>query len=116
MQQSDRPGSPQAPREITAEEKAELRLGTTIKRWIDSDGWRVYKQILEAHIANKRKELEAPAEANLDGVAQALRFEATKGSILGLRLALTIPEGIIANDKMLRQALGLAAGEPEDDE
>ena len=117
MQQLDRPDSQRGqPRTLTTEEKAELRTGTTIKNWIQTDGWKVYRAILEAHLATKRMELEAPAEVHLDGLAQALRFESAKGAIMGLRLALSIPDGIINNDKMLRQSLGLAASGEEDDD
>jgi hypothetical protein len=117
MPQSDRPDSPpERPRELSTEEKAELRTGTTIKNWINTDGWKIYKTILEAHLAGKRLELEAPVETRLDGMAQALRSEAAKGAIMGLRLALSIPEGIINNDKILRKSLGLAASQEEDDD
>jgi hypothetical protein len=116
MQQSDRPDSPQAPpRTLTTEEKAELRTGTVIKNWINTDGWKIYRTILEAHLNSKRLELEAPAEVHLDGLAQALRFESAKGAIMGLRLALSIPDGIINNDKMLRHSLGILAAGEEDD-
>jgi len=116
MQQSAPQDSPQdRPRDLSTEEKAELRTGRTIKHWINTDGWKVYRAILEAHLATKRAELEQPAEISADGLAQALRFEAVKGAIMGLRLALAIPDGIINNDRILRQSLGLAAGAEDDD-
>jgi len=116
MQQSDRRDSPrEQPRTLTTEEKAELRTGTVIKNWINTDGWKIYRAILESHLSTKRMELESPAEVHLDGLAQALRFESAKGAIMGLRLALSIPDGIINNDKMLRQSLGLLASGEEDD-
>ena len=121
MQQSDRRDSPQAqPRTLSTEEKAELRTGTVIKNWINTDGWKLYKEILKHHVDMKRQELEQPAETHLDGIAQMLRGESAKGAIMGLRLALAIPDGIINNDKMLRsklQAAGiLPVGEDDDSE
>jgi hypothetical protein len=75
----------------------------------------VYKRILEVHLQGKRNEWEVPAETSLDGVSQVLRSESAKGAIMGLRLALSIPESILANDQVLRKNLGLATS-GEDDE
>ena len=102
-------------RELTAEEKAELRTGTAIRNLIRTDGWKVYARILEMHLQGKRNEWEQPSEARLDGIAQVLKGESAKGAIMALRLALSIPESILANDKVLRKTLGLAT-EGEDDE
>lgn len=112
---SPRGRAPQ-PRDLTPEERAELRTGRAIRNLLNVEGWHVYRKILEAHLLAKRNELEAPAETSSDGIAQVLRFEAVKGSIIGLRLALAIPEGILSGDKMLRQTLGLAATEDDDDQ
>lgn len=103
------------PRELTIEEKAELRTGTAIKNLIRTDGWKVYVKILEIHLQGKRNEWEVPAETKLDGIAQVLRAESAKGAIMALRLALGIPESILDNDKILRKRLGLAtSGEDEE--
>ena len=104
----------QAPRDLTRDQKAELKAARVIREMLNTDGWKVYKTILETHLLGKRNEFEQPAEAVLDGIAQILRSESAKGAILGLRLALAIPEGILANEKILRGQLGLTAG--EDDE
>jgi hypothetical protein len=80
----------------------------------------VYRAILQHHVDLKRQELEQPVETNLDGFAQALRAEGAKGAIMGLRLAISIPDGIINNDKMLRQGLRqlgvLPEAQEEDDD
>ena len=102
-------------RELTKEEKAELRTGTAIRNLLQVEGWKVYVKILEMHLQGKRNEFEVPAEKELDGIAQVLRAESAKGAIMGLRLALGIPESILANDKVLRKKLGLATS-AEDDE
>ena len=101
-------------RELTAEERAELRTGTAIRNMLQTDGWKVYAKILEMHLAGKRNEWEQPAESKLDGIAQAMRSESAKGAIMGLRLALSIPESIMANDKVLRKKLGLATSGDEE--
>jgi len=97
------------PRELTAEEKAELRTGTAMRDLVRSDGWKVYAKILEMHLQGKRNEFEEPAETKLDGIAQILRSESAKGAIMGLRLALSIPGSILESDQALRRSLGLAA-------
>lgn len=100
-------------RDLTREERAELKTAQVIRLMMNTDGWKVYKQILETHLQGKRNEFEIPAEPQLDGIAQVLRSESAKGAIMGLRLALSIPESILTNEKILRGQLGLA---PEDEE
>jgi hypothetical protein len=112
MEQDSKPRA-RVPRDLTRDEKAELKTARVIRAMIATDGWKVYKQILETHLQGKRNEFEVPAERELDGIAQVLRSESAKGAIMGLRLALSIPEGILGNEKILRGQLGLA---PEDEE
>jgi hypothetical protein len=101
------------PHELTAEQKAELRTGRVIRSLVQSEGWRVYQKILELHLQGKRNEWEEPAVREADGIAQVLRAESAKGAIMGLRLALSIPEGILSNDRILRQQVGLAGDDDE---
>jgi len=104
-------------RDLTRDERAELQTARVIRRMMNTDGWKVYKTILETHLQGKRNEYEAPVEAGPhsgDGIAQLLRSESAKGAIMGLRLALSIPDGIIANEKILRGQLGLALEEDEE--
>jgi hypothetical protein len=104
----------QAPRDLTREQRAEIRTARVIREMMNTDGWKVYKTILETHLQGKRNEFEQPAETASDGIAQILRSESAKGAIMGLRLALSIPEGILANEKILRGQLGLTAREDEE--
>lgn len=106
------PDSKPLARDLTREERAELKTARVIRALIASDGWKVYKTILETHLQGKRNEFEQPAEKPLDGISQILYSESAKGAIMGLRLALTIPDGILANEKILRTQLGLG---PEDE-
>jgi len=99
-------------RELSREQRAELRTADAIRGMLATDGWKVYKRILETHLQGERNKFETPAERELDGIAQILRSEGVKGAIMGLRLALSIPEGILANEQILRQSLGLG---PEDE-
>ena len=117
MEQDEKPpsaGPLTPPRELSKEEKAELRTGTAIRNMVGTDGWKVYTKILEMHLQGKRNEFEEPAETKLDGIAQVLRSESAKGAIMGLRLALSIPGSILDNDKVLRKALGLASSGDEE--
>ena len=100
-------------REPSKEEFAELATAKEIRLMLNTKGWKIYSRILEMHLQGKRNEWETPAERELDGIAQVLRSESAKGAIMGLRLALQIPEGILANDRILRGQLGLA-GEDEE--
>ena len=100
-------------REPSKEEFAELATAKEIRLMLNTKGWKIYSRILEMHLQGKRNEWETPAERELDGIAQVLRSESAKGAIMGLRLALQIPEGILANDKILRGQLGLT-GEDEE--
>lgn len=101
-------------RELTKDEKAELKTGTAMRELLMTDGWKVYAKVLEIHLQGKRNEWEVPAETKLDGIAQVLRAESAKGAIMALRLALGIPESILANDKVLRKRLGLATSGDEE--
>lgn len=117
MEQHSKPerAGPATPlRELTADEKAELRTGTAIRNLIATDGWRVYSRILEVHLQGKRNEWEVPAETKLDGISQVLKAESAKGAIMALRLALGIPQSILDNDKVLRKSLGLASSGDEE--
>lgn len=106
------PGS-KPKRDLTKDERAELKTARVMRAFVGTDGWKVYKAILENHLQGKRNEYESPAVVENDGIAQVLRSESAKGAIMGLRLALSIPDGILANDKILRGQLGLG---PEDEE
>jgi hypothetical protein len=115
QQEKQGPEGPQTPpRELTKEEKAEIRTGTAIRNMVATDGWKVYQKILEIHLQGKRNEFEEPAETKLDGISQVLRSESAKGAIMGLRLALSIPGSILDNDKILRKNLGLATSGDDD--
>jgi hypothetical protein len=82
---------------------------------MNTDGWKVYSKILQTHLQGKRNEYEVPVENTSDGIAQVLRAESAKGAIMGLRLALSIPDGILNNDKILREQVGLPpSGEDEE--
>ena len=113
MEQQPKSTPNRVPRELTADERAELRTARLMRSWVQGEGWKVYKAILEAHLQGKRNEFEQPAETSSDGIAQILRSESAKGAIMGLRLALSVPDGILSNEKILRGQLGLA---PEDEE
>ena len=117
LEQQEKPERAGGPaRELTKDERAELRTGTAIRNLLNTEGWKVYQRILEMHLQGKRNEFEVPAEKDLDGIAQVLSAESAKGAIMGLRLALGIPESILANDKVLRRKLGLLTSEEDDEE
>jgi hypothetical protein len=114
MEQREKSNPARPARELTRENRAELKTANVIRAMIQTEGWRVYKTILETHLQGKRNEFEQPAEVAQDGIAQVLRSESAKGAIMGLRLALTIPDGILANDKILRGQLGMTSEEDEE--
>jgi hypothetical protein len=115
LQEKREPGAERTPpRELTQEEKADIRTGTAMRNMIATDGWKVYARILEVHLQGKRNEWEQPAETKFDGISQVLRSESAKGAIMALRLALSIPESILSNDRILRKSLGLASSGDEE--
>lgn len=78
------------------QEQEDLRVGRILETGIKGEFWRLYEKLLLAHIEGKTQELlQTEALPGEDGVQTLLRSERNKGAILGLRLALTLPSGIV---------------------
>lgn len=109
------PPSGKRPRELSANDKGILRTEKAINAMMATDGWKIYVHALSAMLQSQRNAFEAPAEATLDGIAQVLRAESAKGSIMGIRLALELPQGMLTDAANLRTQKGLTSS-AEDDE
>lgn len=80
------------------EEIQDIKIARSMEDMIHSEGWKHYSTILEHHIKMKTNEALAPVNAfatEVDGIKQVLVGESAKGAILGLRLALSLPSGIV---------------------
>lgn len=101
-------------KELSDEQKRVFRSARVITEMMNTPGWVLYQKALELHLQMKRNEYEAPAETGFDGIAQVLRSESAKGAIMGIRLALDLPQGIINQGKILSRELGVTPTAGED--
>lgn len=101
-------------RELSADEKNDLRVGKEVEVMMATAGWKIYSQVLSQILVGKRNELEQVSDPGKDGVAQVLRSENVKGSIIGIRLALELAPGMLTQAEIIRKSFGVgAAGENE---
>lgn len=86
---------------VSEEKKIDLRIYRDISDMLLLPGWKHYQRILEKHIQDQTKRALMPAVLNpeVDGMSQVLCGESAKGAIIGLRLALSLPSGIIEQHK-----------------
>lgn len=100
------------------EDIEDLKVAEHMRDLINTPGWKVFEKILQGHIDAKMKELLMPlhpiytvgangtsVSALSDGVAHVLVGESAKGAIMGLRLALTLPSGIVSGAEEIRKRL-----------
>jgi hypothetical protein len=92
--------------DLKKEDQAEIQTGKAMEDMVAYPGWKFYEKVLTAMLDQRRSEVELanmhPGEA---GDAYALRMERAKGTIIGLRLALSQPQMMIATAKDLRKRL-----------
>lgn len=111
------------PREPTKSDKEDLRVGKALEAMLHTDGWKIYQKLLEGHLRQKTSAALSPIAPIVqpdhtvimpDGVTHVLLGEAAKGAIIGLRLALELPHGIVTQMKDLHQQL--FGSNPSDEE
>lgn len=93
-----------------------LKTGRAAKAFVESEFGKFYFELLRKSLEEKRLEYEKPVEvaSELDGVSQVLRAESAKGAIMGIRLALEIPNGMITSMEAVRREKSLGpSGEDE---
>lgn len=109
----------QAPlkKEFTKNDALILRTGKAAETFLESEFGKYFMGLLKSALEEKRLEYERPVEVlmGVDGVAQVLRAESAKGAIMGIRLALSIPAGMVSEMKALKQAKGLGGTAGEDE-
>lgn len=92
--------------DLTKDQQAEIRGGEALGELIKMPQWAFFQKILEAHLEQNRRALEGPPpDPSKDGFAQAMRNEHLKGTIIGLRLALSLPSVTMDAAKALRMQL-----------
>lgn len=90
------------------EEVHVLRLARHFKDMGETEWWREYAKVLQAQIVEREKLLltplgdQHPAFEGLDFTTRAVKLEAIKGAIIGLRLALSIPSDTMSHADAIR--------------
>jgi hypothetical protein len=102
------------PREPSKEDRDDLKVGKAIEEMLATPGWKIYEKILSTKIDEKIRAALSPLAPVVqpdntvilpDGVTHVLLGEAAKGAIIGLRLALDLPRGIVHQTQALRHEL-----------
>lgn len=110
------------PREPSKEDLEDLKKFRALRDMMNTEGWKLYEKLLRAHLEAKRDAALKPISPEIlpdqtirwpDGVTQVLLGEANKGAIIGLRLALELPRGIVTQGEALYESL---FGKPSSDE
>jgi hypothetical protein len=91
-----------AKRALNAEEINSLKLAREMEDLLRTPGWKAYAKLLEHHVHQKLQQSSAVCK-NLD---EAIEQNSHKGAVLGLRLALDLPKGIIAVAEQIKSTLG----------
>ena len=91
------------------EEVQVLRQARILREFIESEGWREYEKILKAQIETRQLVITTPLSERLpafegmDFTTRAVAVEVVKGALIGLNLALSIPQSTIAHGKEIMQ-------------
>lgn len=97
--------------DYSTEEKQVLRLAEHFRSMVETEWWKEYRKVLDEQI--RQRELlvslplsdKSPAFEGLDFMTRASKIETLKGAIIGLRLALSIPDLTIGHSKdIVREA------------
>jgi hypothetical protein len=104
-------------REIPKAILQDLKVAAQIKDMIHTEGWKQYKKLLEAKLREKTDLAFLPVNAQLevDGITQVLVGESAKGAIMGLRLALELPDLIVLGAERARQQFKISSSTAEGD-
>lgn len=83
------------------EQLQDMKVARDIRDMMQTDGWKHYSRILQFHIDAKIRVAFEPMNEfmEIDGIKHILLGESAKGAIMGLRLALSLPSGIIMQYK-----------------
>ena len=91
----------------TQEEIIILKQARLVKEMAETEGWKEFVKILEAHIATRMAVIVSPFHSlpdnsgyqGMDLGAKAAAIESVKGAVIGLRLAINLPASIIESAK-----------------
>lgn len=97
---------------MTPDEITILKQARLIKEMTETPGWPEFKKILEAQIATRLGIISMPFHSlpensgyvGMDLAAKAAALESVKGAVIGLRLAITLPDSIIESSKEIMKA------------
>lgn len=84
------------------EEVQILKQARVIKEMEATEGWRAFADVLKAQVETRLRIIERPLHdlpheqfPGMDLAAKAAAIESIKGAVIGLRLALSLPQSII---------------------
>lgn len=94
---------------VSPEEVQILKQARLVKEMIETEGWKALCEVLRAQILTRELLIRRPLHdlpheqfPGMDLASKAAAVEAIKGAVIGLNLALSLPESIInsANEIM----------------
>lgn len=90
----------------------EIRAGQAMEDLVQHPSWKLYVKVLEQRIRDKEMLVARPVTSMEDALSQ----NAEKGSIAGLRLAVSIPDDTIAHMKVRLREQQSKMEEDEDED
>lgn len=89
-------------RKLTEDEKEDLKLARALEPMRRSEGWSVYKKLLEAHKNTHMQSILGP----ITSVETALAGEREKGTVVGIALALNLIDTVCGEAEKIRKVAG----------
>lgn len=108
---------------LSKEDIDEIKVGRALEAMMATEGWRHYTRLLQLKIDEQASRILRPFSLEQSEKAQAsilygaldhfFSSESIKGAVMGLRLAASLPSGIISN---MRDVLSRAHGDEASEE
>lgn len=108
---------------LSKEDIDDIRVGRALQAMMATEGWQHYTRLLNSKIADQTARIlrpftieqqeKATAQVLYSAVDHFVSSESVKGAIMGLRLAVSLPSGIISN---MEDLLSRASTRGEDEE
>lgn len=100
------------PKALDAEEVKLLKQARELGDMMNTPGWKVFKEVIQAQLATRQVFAMMPAHSLpqdpsapiMDGLMRMLAAESIKGAYNGLTLALSLPQSILDEADRLRKS------------
>lgn len=90
----------------TKEDAELMQAGRDVQDMLNSPGWKAYRKVLQFHYEAKIAEaLAITSQLETNPMARVLSRESANGAVLGLKLALELPQVIIKSGEETRAEL-----------